>query len=238
VTQNIYDDANFFAGYARLGRSVQGLEGAAEWPAMRALLPALRGLRVLDLGCGYGWFCRWAAAQGAARVLGLDVSEKMLARAQADGADPAIAYARADLERLDLGGEVFDLAYSSLALHYVADLDGLVRRVHAALVPGGRLVFSIEHPIFMAPRKPGWAADGTWPVDAYLSEGPRRTEWLGSEVVKQHRTLGTTLTLLIRAGFAVSHVEEWAPTDAQIAARPELAKERDRPMFLLVAAQR
>src|SRR5205823_8921369 len=56
MTQNIYDNPEFFEGYSRLGRSVEGLEGAAEWPALRALLPDLRGLRVVDLGCGFGWF--------------------------------------------------------------------------------------------------------------------------------------------------------------------------------------
>lgn len=58
VTQNIYDDAEFFEQYSRLERSIEGLDGAVEWPSMRALLPDLRGLSVLDLGCGYGWFCR------------------------------------------------------------------------------------------------------------------------------------------------------------------------------------
>ena len=83
MTQNIYDVQEFFEGYSRLSRSIQGLAGAVEWPAMRALLPDLRGLRVVDLGCGFGWFCRWAREQGAASVLGLDVSEKMLAQARA-----------------------------------------------------------------------------------------------------------------------------------------------------------
>jgi len=78
---NIYDDPDFFAAYARLPRSAGGLEAAAEWPAMRAMLPPLAGARVLDLGCGYGWFCRWARAAGAQSVLGLDLSERMLARA-------------------------------------------------------------------------------------------------------------------------------------------------------------
>jgi predicted type IV restriction endonuclease len=44
--------------------------------------------------------------------------------------------------------------------------------------------------------------------------------------------------LLLRAGFTITHLEEWGPSEAQIAARPEWALERDRPLFLLVAARR
>jgi hypothetical protein len=42
MTQNIYDDPAFFEGYSRLGRSLQGLAGAPEWPALQAMLPPLR----------------------------------------------------------------------------------------------------------------------------------------------------------------------------------------------------
>jgi SAM-dependent methyltransferase len=126
LTQSIYDDEAFFEAYSRLPRSVQGLEGAPEWPALRAHLPALEGRRVLDLGCGFGWFCRWAREHGAAAVLGLDVSERMLARARAESHDPAIAYVRADLERLDVAAGSFDLVHSALAFHYVEDLAGLL----------------------------------------------------------------------------------------------------------------
>jgi SAM-dependent methyltransferase len=225
-----------------LGRSVEGLEGAAEWPALRALLPGLGGLRVVDLGCGFGWFCRWARQQGAAAVLGIDVSEKMLARARATTTDAAISYLKADIAIAELPQAAFDLAYSSLALHYVEDLGGLLAKVYRALVPGGQLVFSVEHPIFTAPTQPGWAfgmgGKKTWPVDSYLCEGPRSTDWLAKGVIKQHRTLATYLDLLLRLGFTLSHIEEWGPTDEQIAARPVLEDERQRPMFLLVSARR
>jgi ubiquinone/menaquinone biosynthesis C-methylase UbiE len=87
MTQNIYDDPQFFEGYGRLARSVAGLDGAPEWPALRALLPDMRGRKVLDLGCGYGWFCRWARQNVAADVLGIDVSAKMLAQAAATTQD-------------------------------------------------------------------------------------------------------------------------------------------------------
>jgi SAM-dependent methyltransferase len=225
-----------------LPRSIEGLDGAPEWPALRALLPALRGRRVLDLGCGFGWFCRWAREQGAAHVLGIDVSERMLARAAAATTDPAISYQRADLERLELPPAAFDLVYSSLALHYVEGLDRLLTQAHRALVTGGRLVFSVEHPIYTAPGAPQWFIDATgrktWPIDRYLDEGRRSTDWLTRGVIKQHRTLATYLNLLLHRGFAITRVEEWGPTDAQIAARPALAEERQRPAFLLVAAHR
>jgi len=242
MTQNIYDNPEFFAGYSRLGRSIDGLDGAAEWPAVRAMLPSLRDRSVVDLGCGFGWFCRWARANGAARVLGLDVSENMLARARAATADGAVGYGKADLERFDLPTAAFDLAYSSLALHYVENLDGLLATVREALVPGGSFVFSVEHPIYTAPARPGWVVDAsggkTWPVDGYLIEGARTTDWLAKGVIKRHRTIGHYLNALVRHKFTITHVEEWGPDEAQMAARPEWADERHRPPFLLVSAVR
>jgi hypothetical protein len=77
-----------------------------------------------------------------------------------------------------------------------------------------------------------------WPLDSYFSEGQRTTEWFTPGVVKYHRTLGTTLNALIGAGFTIRRVEEFVPSAEQIAAQPELAKERERPMFLLVSAER
>ena len=150
MAQNIYDNPGFFAGYSQLNRSVGGLDSAPEWPSLRAMLPDLHGRRVLDIGCGFGWFCRWAREAGAAEVVGMDVSERMLERARSMTADPAIRYQRADAEGLTLPEAAFDLAYSSLALHYIADLAPLLETLHRALVPGGRLVFSMEHPIYTA----------------------------------------------------------------------------------------
>ena len=242
MTQNIYDNEEFFAGYSGLRRSVEGLDGMPEWPALRALLPDLLGRKVLDLGCGFGWFCRWAREQGANHVVGVDVSEKMLARAGAASADPAITYTRADMEQLELPPKTFDVVYSALALHYVENLSALLSQSYRSLAPGGILVFSVEHPIFTAPSQPRWSLDAagrkTWPVDRYLDEGPRSTDWLAKGVIKQHRTLGTYINMLIGIGFAISHVEEWGPTEEQIAAEPNWADERQRPPFLLVAATR
>ncbi|WP_223550012.1 class I SAM-dependent methyltransferase [Pseudomonas sp. A-B-19] len=242
MTQNIYDDPEFFQGYSQMARSIGGLDAAPEWPALKAMLPPMQGLKVVDLGCGYGWFCRWASEQGADSVLGLDVSEKMLEQARKTTSASNIRYERADLEQLDLPAATFDLAYSSLALHYIKDLPGLFTHLYAALKPGSHFVFSIEHPIFMAPRNPGWIIDAegrkSWPVDGYQLEGERVTNWLADGVIKQHRTIGTLFNSLIAAGFNIRHVNEWGPSDAEVTAQPALAEERERPMMMLVSVQR
>ena len=240
MAQNIYDHPDFFAGYSQLPRQVHGLRSAPEWPAIQAMLPDLHGRRVVDLGCGFGWASRWMREQGASSVLGLDLSQNMIERARADTSDPAITYRIADLDTLDLPEASFDLAYSSLAFHYVQDFARLARAIRKALAPAGHLVFSIEHPIFMAAAHPHWSSDQdgrmTWPVNRYSVEGERRTDWFAKGVLKYHRTLGTTLNTLIEAGLQVRRVEEFAPTPEQIQEMPELAEELERPMMLIVSA--
>lgn len=242
MAQNIYDDPKFFAGYSQLPRQIHGLDGAPEWSAIKAMLPPLEGKRIADLGCGFGWASRWMRQQGAASVVGYDLSEKMINRARADTKDEAIDYRIADLETLELPEGSFDLIYSALTFHYIQDFDRLVGMMHRALVSDGVLVFTIEHPIFMAASQPDWIEDDkgrkTWPVNGYAIEGERRTNWFADGVLKYHRTIGTTLNTLIRRGFRIDQIEEFAPTAAQIRENPGLAEELERPMMMLAAAHR
>ena len=92
----------------------------------------------------------------------------------------------------------------------------------------------------MASMKPGWleAEDGKqiWRLDSYAREGERRTDWFSKGVLKYHRTMATTLNQLVSAGFTIRRIEEFRPSDAQIAQMPALAAEIERPTFLIVAA--
>jgi SAM-dependent methyltransferase len=239
--QNIYDDPDFFAGYRDLRASDSGLNGALEVPAMLRLLPDLAGADVLDLGCGFGDFARLARARGAASVTGVDISERMLREAALRTRDPAITYVHGAIETYR-PVRAFDLAVSSLALHYVEDYAGVVRRVFAALRPGGRFLFSVEHPMCTA-YPVGWVKDpqGTkthWPVDRYRPEGPRATRWFVDGVVKYHRTIETYVGQLLDAGFVLAHLGEPMPTPEALTARPKLASDVRRPPFLLLMATR
>ncbi len=144
MSQNIYDHGEFFEGYIQLPRQVHGLDSAAEWPSMRSMIPPLAGKRVLDLGCGFGWLSRWAADSGATEVVGIDLSHRMLERARTSTESPTVRYVRADLDELDelgLGPMQFDVALSSLALHYVTDL----ARLFAAIEHAFQASFPIRH---------------------------------------------------------------------------------------------
>lgn len=238
---NEYDDEKFFNEYAGMTRSRQGLAGAGEWWQLKDMLPPLAGRRVLDLGCGYGWHCKYAAEQGAERVLGLDISERMLAEAGRRNADARITYRLCGISEYEYPECEWDCVISNLALHYIADLDAVYAGVNATLRPGGQFVFNIEHPSFTAGVGQDWvyAEDGRplyWPIDDYFRPGARVTHFLGCEVVKQHHTLTQILMGLLGHGFTLEAVQEAEPCPEQLDL-PGMADELRRPMMLMVRAR-
>jgi SAM-dependent methyltransferase len=241
VKENKYDDPNFFAKYSDIARSIGGLKSAGEWSAFRTLLPDLSGKRLLDLGCGFGWHCRYAREQRARFVVGVDISEKMLARAKADTHDSTVEYRRCAIEDVDFHAEQFDVVISSLALHYVGPFDVVCRNVSRWLTAGGAFVFSVEHPIFTAIAAQQWCLGPAgerlhWPIDDYQQEGLRHTKWMSDDVVKYHRTTATYVNTVIHSGFQVTKLLEPLPTTEMLAEWPEWNDERRRPMFVLISA--
>lgn len=238
--QNIYDNPEFFAGYKELRDKATSLNETLEQPALWSLIgDSLKGQRVLDLGCGFGAFARKARTLGADTVVGIDVSEKMLAEAKTRTSDSQIKFRLASLEELELQDRNFDLVVSSLMLHYVRDYAFALQKIARCLKPHGRLVFSVEHPIFTARMGQEWIC-GTdrdalyWPVDNYRPEGEIRVKWFVDDVFKYHRTIETYVNGLIAAGFTLRRLLEPAPVESPNSATSDL--ERRRPAFLLLSA--
>lgn len=244
MKQNIYDNEVFFNAYMDMREKNQGLNTVLEQPAFWSLILEITGKRVLDLGCGYGESCRWYLERGAEKVVGVDISEKMIVRAKAVNPDPRIEYMVAAMEELKFTAGTFDFIGSSLAFHYVADFSGLIDRIAGWLSPGGYLVFSQEHPIATAKHaQKGWCKDDQgnkqhWKMDDYHDEGVRKQYWFIDGVLKYHRTMETIFNTLIQRQLEILYLREPVASVAEEAKRPDLADERRRPPFLIIQCRK
>ncbi len=243
MKQNKYDDKNFFEKYSQMDRSKKGLAGAGEWETLEKMLPDFSGKRVLDLGCGFGWHCEYAVSHGAECVVGIDISENMLAEARKNHSGNKIEYIRMPIEEIAFPADSFDAVISSLAFHYVKSFEGIVQKVHACLKRGGDFVFSCEHPVFTAYGTQDWYYDEDgnilhFPVDNYFMEGVRNAHFLGEEVVKYHKTLMTYVNTLLTNGFTLTGLAEPQPASHLLHTVPGMEDELRRPMMLIVSAKK
>lgn len=237
---NEYDNESFFEEYAKMPRSREGLSSAGEWHQLRPLFPPLEGKRVLDLGCGYGWHCKFAAEQGATQVLGLDLSYKMIEQAKRRNKENQIEYRVCGIEEYEYPEDMWDCVVSNLALHYIENIEEIFQKVHRTLKQDGIFLFNIEHPVFTAGVEQDWiySNDGKpkyWPIDNYFISGKRITHFLGCNVAKQHHTLTQILMGLLNNGFELKAVEEAEPSQEMMDI-PGMKDELRRPMMLLVKA--
>ena len=213
--QNIYDSEPFFENFLSSRSSGVNFNDCIETPILFGMLPDLRGKKILDIGCGMGQHARQYADMGAASVLGIDLSEKMLAYAEAHNSGSNITYRRMAMEDLDTIGETFDLVTSSLVFDYAEDFPGLMRKIHARMNRDAEFVFSMSHPIVTA-----W--DGAYDrytrtetgerlyanLRNYCKEGLRKVDWVVSGYECYHRTVSSLINGLTGAGFTIEECQE------------------------------
>ena len=243
MRESKYDDKIFFDKYSKMARSVYGLQGAGEWEVFKGMMPKFDNKRVLDLGCGFGWHCKYAIENKAREVIGIDLSEKMLEQAKKINSDENIKYIKTSIEEVNFQREYFDIVISSLAFHYVKDFDQVCKNVHAMLKENGDFIFSVEHPVFTAYGSQQWYTDEKgnkihWPVDNYFYEGIRDSEFLGERVTKYHKTLTTYINELLKCGFVIKEIIEPTPTKEMLNEIEDMKEELRRPLMLLISAKK
>lgn len=242
--QNIYDNEIFFEGYKKIRENEVNANNLFELPALFSLLPELKGKSVLDLGCGFGEHCKKFVECGAERVVGVDISEKMLAVANEENCDSKITYRNMPMEEIGQLQEKFDLVISSLALHYVEDFDGVARNVYNLLQDGGVFIFSQENPLCTC-----HAGGDRWTRDKngkklhvnlsnYGVEGERESVWFVDNVKKYHRIFSTIVNTLIQTGFSIEKMIEPLPSEGLLEKYPDYADLFHKPDFLVVKVRK
>jgi SAM-dependent methyltransferase len=238
---DFYDESAVFSQYMarRQSTSNPSPNDTMEKPVIMELLGDVRDQRVLDLGCGDGGFGVELIQSGAAYT-GVEASTRMLELAK-----PALDAVGGKLhattiEAFDYPPETYDLVISRLALHYVEDINAVFQNVYRTLKPGGRFIFSTEHPVLTSSNR---AATETgirydWIVDDYFATGARDVTWMGSHVTKYHRTIEDFYRGLQQAGFQIETLREAKPEAVRFT-DPDLYARRKRiPLFLIMAAAR
>lgn len=172
-----YDDPGVFDTYWQARARASSPNELIEEPLVLELLRPVAGLRILDLGCGDAPFGRRLLADGCASYLGVDASRRMaqLARSSLRGTSGAVLHQR--IEQFTAQPATFDRVVSRLALHYVEDLANVLATVQSLLVPEGKLVFSVEHPVITS-CDAGWDPSTPrthWLVDQYFATGRRES---------------------------------------------------------------
>ena len=242
--KNVYDDETFFQGYQKLRENTASANELVEKPALFLLCPDFAGKAILDLGCGCGENCAAFSDRGANRVVGVDLSEKMLAVAAEHNSRKNVQFLRMSMNDIDCLQEQFDLVVSSLAFHYIEGFDDLLKKICTLLNEDGLLIFSQEHPLTTAHTGDDyWAKspDGSvqhYNLTNYANQGERHVEWLGAGVVKYHRTFSQIINSLTHAGFEIEEMQEPIPSKEQMGKYPWTKKCVHKPDFLLIKARK
>jgi malonyl-CoA O-methyltransferase len=205
------------AVYDHDGNPLLGLEG----PVVRRAIGDVRGLAVLDLGCGTGRHALWLTARGAT-VTGVDFSEGMLAEARRKPGADAVRFLVHDLrERLPFPDGRFDLVVSGLVLEHLGNIDGFFGEARRVLKPGGQAVVSAMHPAMFL--------RGTQ---------ARFTDPASGEKVQPGsvpHSVGAFVMAAVRAGFRLTDVAEAAPDEEFAARYPRAAKYVGWPMLVVLS---
>jgi len=232
-----------YAGAQATGLDVYRLEVFG--PAQVDLCGPVRGLRLLDIGCGAGYFAREMAKRGAV-VTGVDVSPEMLRYAVEIETQQAlgIRYVTEDAAKLGehFAPHSFEMVTACLALQDMPYVPDVLQVLREMLVPGGRLVASIAHPCTDTPFR-RWQKDETgakqWLcIDRYFERGPMSYRWKGwsyeFSTTALHATLEDWLGWFSASGFSLLTLREPVPSPEAIARHPELDDCSRIPYFLLM----
>ena len=226
-------------------------------PAFLEMLPAVRGLHGLDVGCGEAENTRHLARLGA-RMSAFDISETFVRHAMAEECrEPVgIRFVRASAVELPFGSDTFDFATAFMCMMDMPECDAALAEVRRVVRPGGFFQFSISHPCTDTPHRRNLRGERgqtyALEIGQYFARAPARVDtWLFGaapasvkaalrpfRVPRFHRTLSSWLNAVVSAGWTIERVAEPTASDEVVDSCPHLQDTQVAPFFLHVRCRR
>jgi len=220
-------------------------------PALLRILGSVRGLRVLDVGCGNGYLTRRLKRLGATQSVGVDAANAsiQLARRREAAHPTGAEFLRADAARLtQFEDGSFDRVVANMSLMDIRDAAATIREVGRLLDPRGRFVCSISHPCFDLDEQSAWVVERrpyretiARKIEGYRRERSVRVPWKVSDTemaytTSFHRTLATYSRYLNEAGLVILRLDEPAPKPELIRKSPQGRFIAEIPLHLVIEA--
>jgi len=200
--------------------------------------------RVLDVGCGEGQIARLASAlDGVEVVVGIDPTAAQIGAAVERAGGPA--YACSGAAALPFADGSFDAAVACLVFEHIHEVDAAIAEVARVLVPGGRFVFFLNHPLLQTPNS-GWIDDQVldppeqyWRIGAYLVEDETLEEVeKGVFIPFVHRPLSRYVNAMADRGLVIRTMLEPAPPPGFLERAEEYRAAATIPRLLLLRSER
>jgi len=223
--------------YAAAAARPDSLDRLLDFPCQQRLIGDVGGKRILDLGCGNGYKPIQFAENGAAEVVGLDISEPFIAALQTQPTPPNIRWIRADVADLDCMAELaegyFDLV-TVLCASLGPDAARTMRSIRRLLKPTGALVWTLAHPV-------RWAVERSERDDVPVGRGYQDRSLMSypsswdSSVQVTHPTsrFSDAVNAFAAAGFFIEACEEPELSAEQATAFPHKQQWLDKYVGLL-----
>ncbi len=218
-------------------------------PNLLRLLDIKKGMRILDLACGQGFFARKFSDKGAS-VVGADISKELVALAKKHA--PKISFHATPAHKLGFAqGETQDAVVIVLAIQNIANMGDVFKEAWRVLAPGGKFILVMNHPAFRIPKRSSWGFSSADKkqyrrIDGYLSQSMSEIlmhpgKVASESTVSYHRSLQDYVKALGKAGFTISRLEEWiSHKKSQLGPRQaaEDMARKEIPLFLMLEAKK